>query len=119
MTFPVTPLKILGACFAVAALVATAMSGSESAGLKGARKLQPLGLSPADAVNSIIADSFGIITTINPPPFVPAEVNSITANSVGIIATLNPPPVVPVNPATTATDTVLSQAAEIFKGLNP
>jgi hypothetical protein len=162
-----TPLKILVACFAVAALMATTMSGSESAGLKGSRKLQSLGLPPSDsvdsifansfgiaaalnpppfvpaevnsitansfgiaaafnpppvvpvAVNSIFANSFGIAATLNPPPFVPAEVNSITANSFGIAATLNPPPVLPVGPATTATNTVLSQAAEILKGFNP
>jgi hypothetical protein len=93
-----TPLKSIIACFAVAALVATAMGGSESTGLKGSRKLQPLGLSPSDAVNSIIANSFGIIATLNPPPVVP---------------------VVPVNEATTATNTVAIQSAQIFKGFNP
>jgi hypothetical protein len=95
MTFS-APLKIIVACFAVVALVATAMSGSESAGLKGSRQLQQnLGLAPGDAVNSIIANSFGIVFSLSPQP------------------------VVPVGSATAATNTIFSQANEIFKGLSP
>jgi hypothetical protein len=96
MTFS-APLKLMFACFAVAALVATAMSGSESAGLKGSRQLQYVQLqyTPANAVNSIITNSFGIVNTLNPPP------------------------VQPLNPAATATNSVLAQAANIFNTLNP
>jgi hypothetical protein len=119
MTFSAT-LKIIVACFAVAALVATSMSGSESAGLKGSsRKLQ---FTPSD----VTSRSFGIINSINPASFVPATVSSITPNSAGILATLNPPPPVkaivpevPVGPVTIITNTVLTQSAAILKGLNP
>jgi hypothetical protein len=117
MTFS-APLKLMFACFAVAALVATAMSGSESAGLKGSRQLQysQLQYSPANAVNSISANSFGIVFSLSPEPA--NAVNSINTNSFGIVNTLNPPPVVPMGSATAATNTIFSQAAEIFKGLN-
>jgi hypothetical protein len=92
MTFS-TPLKILVACFAVAALVATAMSGSESAGLKGSRQLQ--GLTASAAVASIISNSDSIIFSIKPQPVLP-----------------------PPNAATVATNTVFSQANDIFMGFN-
>jgi hypothetical protein len=91
MTFS-APLKILFACFAIAALVATVMSGTESTGLKGSRQLQ-FATAGADAVNSIINNSFGIVATLNPP-------------------------LQPLPPAT-ATNSVMAQAREIFRSLNP
>lgn len=138
MTFSTPLFKIIVACFAVAALVATAMTGSESAGLKGSRKLQPSPVNsifassnaifanlnpppPVTPLNSIFANSKGIFANLNPtPPVIP--VNSIITNSNGIIATINPPPVPVVNPlgpATIATNSVLFNAAQIFKTLNP
>jgi hypothetical protein len=98
MTFS-TPLKIIVACFAVAALlVATTMNGSESAGLKGSRKLQmPVGLSPADTVASIIGNSNNIIASILPPP----------------------PPPPPLGDATIAVNTIQTETLRNFELFNP
>jgi hypothetical protein len=96
MTFS-TPLKIIVACFAVAALlVATTMNGSESAGLKGSRKLQ-VGQSPGDAVASIFFNSNAIIASIVPPP----------------------PPPPPPGKATVAVNNINNGAATVFLGFNP
>jgi hypothetical protein len=99
MTFS-TPFKIIVACFAVVALVATAMSGSSaSAGLKGSRKLQQfVGAPPSVVINSIFANSNAIIASINP-------------------AAVAPPP--PPGRAAIAINTVNVQAANIFADFNP
>jgi hypothetical protein len=81
-------------CFAVAALLVVAtMNGSESAGLKGSRKLQ-VGLSPGDAVASIFFNSNAIIASIVPAPAPPGA-------------------------ATVAVNTINTQSALIFQGFNP
>jgi hypothetical protein len=104
-----TPFKIIIACFAVAAVMATVMTGSSSdtsAGLKGsARKLQFgfAGVPPANptlAVNNIFFKSNAIITALNPA-----------------ISAAPPPP--PPGAATIATNTVAFQSAQIFQTFNP
>jgi hypothetical protein len=104
MTFS-APLKIIVACFAIAALVATAMNGSESsAGLKGTRMLQQgfprgfpsfTGISPFNAVNSVNSNSQNIINQLSP-----AISNNPRASVI-------------------ATNTVVAQSNNIFRYFNP
>jgi chemotaxis protein CheY-P-specific phosphatase CheC len=93
MTFS-APLKIIVACFSIAALVVTVMNGSESSGLKGTRMLQ---LSAADAVNSIISNSQNTINQLNPA---------------------RKPPT-PPSASVVATNTVVAQSNNIFRYFNP
>jgi hypothetical protein len=115
-----SPLKIIVACFAIAALVGTAMSGSESAGLKGSRKLQSFGGPASDAVNSIFSNSNNIISSLNPaivaapPPGVATvAVNAVNANAAFIFQA--PPP----GAATFTTNSVAANAAYIFQAPTP
>jgi hypothetical protein len=97
-----TPLKIIIACFAVAALVATTMSGGSvnSTGLKGSRKLQQG--NPNVAINSIFGNSESIVTFLNPD-----------AVPVRRFPQLFPPPPPPIG--TIAANTIPVNAAVIIK----
>jgi hypothetical protein len=97
MTFS-APLKIIVACFAIAALVATVMNGSESSdGLKGTRMLQ---LSAADAVSSIISNSQN---TLKPAGVLSPQTPYSSQRYSSVVAT----------------NTVIAQSNFIFKSLNP
>jgi hypothetical protein len=95
-----TPIKIIIACFAVAALVMTATTGRVSAGLKGSRKLQQG--NPNVAINSIFSNSNSIILSLNPD-----------ANPVRRFPQLFPPPPPPIG--TIAVNTINGNAAAIIK----
>jgi hypothetical protein len=73
------PIKIIVSCFAVAALVATTMSGSGSAGLKGARKLQSgVFASPNPTINGVFVNSNSIFAAVLPP----LTAGTIAANTI-------------------------------------